>query len=127
MLGHLMEWFFSGLGGIGQQDDSVGFNKISINPQMPVGVRSTSTSYTSPYGDIYCHWECESDNIRVKVGIPANTEAVVCLPADKVCQITESGMQLEQSEGCQLLDEKCKGNVRVRLLSGHYIFQINTK
>lgn len=127
MLGHLMEWFFCGLGGIGQQDESVGFNKIKINPQMPVGINSASTSYTSPYGDICCHWKRGSNGIRVKVEIPANSEAVVCLPTDKACQVTEGGMPLEQSEGCKVLDEKCKGSVQVNLLSGHYVFSVDTK
>ena len=36
MLGHLMEWFFSGLGGIRQAEDSNGYDHVLINPE-PVG------------------------------------------------------------------------------------------
>lgn len=33
MLGHLMEWLFSGLGGIRQKEDSFGFKHIVIKPE----------------------------------------------------------------------------------------------
>mgnify|MGYP000779327759 CR=1 FL=1 len=45
MLGHLMEWLFSGLGGIRQKEDSFGFKHIVIKPE-PVGdVRDAQVSY----------------------------------------------------------------------------------
>ena len=126
MLGHLMEWFFSGLGGIDQQIGSVGFRKIKIKPQMPIGVNKASASYTSPYGDIKCAWERRKDFIRLDVEIPANSEAVVCLSADNPARIMESGMPLEVSKGCGLAEETEEGYIFIDITSGHYIFHIDT-
>jgi hypothetical protein len=36
MLGHLMEWFYAGLAGIKQADNSVAYNKIEIKPHRLV-------------------------------------------------------------------------------------------
>lgn len=124
MLGHLMEWFFSGLGGISQQMESVGFEKIKIKPQMPVGVNSVSTSYTSPYGDITCRWKRQSDRIRLYVQIPANSEAIIYLPAKATERITESGMPLSEVEGCRILGTHNENSILVSVGSGNYIFEM---
>ena len=36
MLGHIMEWFYSGLAGIREAENGIAFNKIDIKP-APVG------------------------------------------------------------------------------------------
>jgi hypothetical protein len=56
MLGHLMEWFYSGLGGIGQTENSVGYKEISIKPKMVEGLAHAKATYDSPYGPIKCDW-----------------------------------------------------------------------
>src|SRR5207249_895585 len=57
MLGHLMEWFYSGLGGIRTAKNSVAFDNTDIRPE-PVGdVYSASATYQSPYGNIASNWK----------------------------------------------------------------------
>lgn len=124
MLGHLMEWFFSGLGGISQQTESVGFEKIKIKSQMPIGINSVSTSYTSPYGDIICRWVRKSGKIRLYVQIPANAEAIVYLPAKTAEEITESGIPLKDVAECQILEANGVNDILVSVGSGNYIFEI---
>lgn len=124
MLGHLMEWFFSGLGGISQQTESVGFKKIKIKPQMPIGINSASTSYTSPYGDISCRWTRKSGKIRLYVQIPANSEAIIYLPAKTTEEITESGRPLKEVEECQVLEGHGENEILVSIGSGNYIFEM---
>lgn len=91
MLGHLMEWFYSGLGGISAAKDAAGFNKIKIRPQ-PVGdITSATTSYQCPYGWIKTAWTKAGGKFELQVTIPANTTAVIYLPGqDKLVQ-TGSG------------------------------------
>ena len=124
MIGHLMEWFFSGLGGISQQTESVGFKKIKIKPQMPIGVNSASTSYTSPYGDISCRWTRKSGKIRLYVQIPANSEAIIYLPTKTTEEITESGRPLKEVEECQVLEVHGENGISVSIGSGNYIFEM---
>ena len=80
MLGHLMEWLFSGLGGIRQKEDSFGFKHIVIKPE-PVGdVRDAQVSYESPYGQIVSDWKDNDKEFIIRVEVPANSKASVYLP-----------------------------------------------
>jgi hypothetical protein len=78
MLGDLMEWFYSGLGGIRQQEGSVGYKKILIEPQFVNGIKWVDCSYHSINGLIAVKWKRMSDGkIRLKVKVPANASAKV--------------------------------------------------
>lgn len=86
MLGHLMEWLYSGLCGIGQDPKSIAFAQIQIKPQ-PVGdISSASGSYHSIYGWIKTSWVKKGNNFELKVSIPANTAATIYLPANEQYQ-----------------------------------------
>lgn len=52
MLGHLMEWFYKGLGGIRQDENSVAYKQIIIKPTIVGDLTNVKTSYNSPYGVI---------------------------------------------------------------------------
>ena len=82
MLGHLMEWFFSGLGGIHQQERSVGWRHIIINPQMVGDVTWANTTFKSPQGMVTCHWTCTPDRQQwtLEGELPEGTDGVVVLP-----------------------------------------------
>ena len=57
MLGHIMEWFYSGLAGIGQEENSIAFKHIKIRPQ-PVGdITYAKGSFHSPYGWVITDWK----------------------------------------------------------------------
>ncbi|WP_018630877.1 alpha-L-rhamnosidase [Niabella aurantiaca] len=93
MLGHLMEWFYSGLCGIRQAEGSVGFKDIEIKPH-PVGtISNAAASYHSVRGLIKVDWQKEGDRFTVNVVIPANTTATIYFPPgyDKAPVKTGSG------------------------------------
>lgn len=97
MLGHLMEWLFSGLGGIRQADNSIAYKQAIIRP-TPVGdVRSARTTYQSPYGEILSEWNDSEECFSIRVEIPANSSARVYLPTSDSACITESGLRLIDS------------------------------
>jgi hypothetical protein len=80
MLGHIMEWFYSGLAGIGQEENSVAFDHIRIRPQ-PVGdITHAKGSFHSPYGWISTDWRREKNDFFMEVRIPVNSKANVYLP-----------------------------------------------
>jgi hypothetical protein len=90
MLGHLMEWFYSGLAGIRQAENSIAYSNIVIHPE-PVGdVTSASATYESPYGKIVSDWKKEGDTFHLNVEIPANTSAVVYFPGSNIKGLTEN-------------------------------------
>lgn len=83
MLGHLMEWFYSGLGGIRQQKGSVGYKEILIAPQFINGINWVNCSYHSINGLIAVKWKRMNDaKIKLEIKIPANTSAKVVLPGE---------------------------------------------
>jgi len=80
MLGHLMEWFYSGLGGISQEKNSVAYEKIIIAPK-PVGdIQWVNCSFNSPKGLIVSNWKIEGSSFRLHVKVPESTTAKIVLP-----------------------------------------------
>ncbi|MCX6225764.1 MAG: hypothetical protein NTV01_13605 [Bacteroidia bacterium] len=90
MLGHLMEWLYSGIGGIRQAGGSVGFQKIIIDPQ-PVGdLTWAEVSHRCILGEIYCRWEKSVKGFTLDVRIPVGATADVFF-AGKPLGIVGSG------------------------------------
>ena len=123
MLGHLMEWFYSGLGGIRPAKNSVGFKQVDIRPE-PVGdVTSATVNYISPYGNISSKWKRYDETFELDMEIPANTTATVYLPVKGNVEITESGKPLSNKDGARFLGYK-GAKALVATGSGHYIFEV---
>jgi hypothetical protein len=84
MLGHLMEWFYSGLGGIYQADNSIAYRDIIIAPK-PVGdLEWSKCSFNSPQGIIGSDWELKEKTFSLIIEIPKSSRAHIILPAN--CQ-----------------------------------------
>lgn len=124
MLGHLMEWLFSGLGGIRQQEGSVAFKNIIIRPE-PVGdIRKAKVSYESPYGLIQSVWEDTGNTFTLRVEIPANSTATVFLPSGNTEQITESGVPIKQLQDIKF-NELTEDKMSIEIGSGIYNFKVD--
>ena len=80
MLGHLMEWLYSALGGIQQTDN--GWRHIVIAPQMVGDVTWARTSLSTPRGKVACHWmrDAATGECTVSVTIPEGSDAELHLP-----------------------------------------------
>jgi hypothetical protein len=80
MLGHLMEWFYAGLGGIYQAENSVAYSEIIIAPK-PVGdIKWVKCSFNSPKGIISTDWNINGSTFNMQFEIPKNAVATVILP-----------------------------------------------
>jgi alpha-L-rhamnosidase len=123
MMGHLMEWFYSGLGGIRLDEENVGFKKVWISPQMAGDVTYARTSYESPYGTIQSNWRLNGNEYTLQVNIPVNSTAVVTLPTNDVNAITEYGQPIARRDGI-LSVETSDGTVRLNVGSGEYLFKV---
>lgn len=123
MLGHLMEWFYSGLGGIKQEKNSAGFQQIIIRPE-PVGdVTWSKASYLSPYGTIYTEWKKRYGTFELSTEIPANTTAIIYLPVKGASEITERGRPLANRNDVKFLRYE-KGKALIATGSGLYKFKV---
>ena len=117
MLGHLMEWLYSGLAGIRPAPESVAFNRVEIMPE-PVGdIREAAAHYDGPYGRIVSRWKRTGNQFELYVEIPPNTGAVVYLPRRVTANILESGRAVQA-------DYFKNGRPGVRIGSGNYLFTV---
>ncbi len=91
MLGHLQEWFYAGLAGIKQTNNSVAYKNIEIRPQ-PVGdVTAAKVTFISPYGQIVSDWKIINGVFELTVTVPVNTMANVYLSGSNKVIKTGSG------------------------------------
>ncbi len=97
MLGHLMEWFYSGLGGIRQAESLTAYEHVVISPEIVGDVKWAETTYNSIQGKIVSSWRLEGNNFELKVNIPVGSKATIVLPASDAGEITESGSKVESS------------------------------
>jgi hypothetical protein len=121
MLGHLMEWFYSGLAGIRPAEGAIAFNRIEIRPEVVGDVSSASASYQSPYGTISSSWKKVTREFELSVSIPPNTMATVYLPADKNATIAVDGQNIRNKKDVKLIGYK-DGKILLKIGSGSYTF-----
>jgi hypothetical protein len=121
MLGHLMEWFYSGIGGIRQAGDSFGYEHILIKPE-PVGdIKWAETSYQTIHGEVFCSWKISDGSFVLKVKIPANCKATVVIPQPDTDKILEGNNPLSLSEGIKHI-ESSGNQTNIDVGSGEYLF-----
>jgi hypothetical protein len=114
MLGHLMEWFYSGLAGIRQAESSVAYREIIIRPE-PVGdITNATAAYECPYGKIVSDWKKEGDIFYFNIEIPANTSAFVYFPGNPIKGLTENNQKFKV---------KTTKDGAVKIGSGKYCFK----
>lgn len=75
MFGSISAWFYSGLGGIGTDEQQPGFRHILLNPHIPKGLDSFSATHESPYGKIVSGWTTAGKQLVYTATIPPNTVA----------------------------------------------------
>ncbi len=120
MLGHIEEWFYSGLLGI--RPAAPGFAQILVKPEMPGDLAWAAGHYDSVRGRIASSWKREGDALSLDVEIPANTTATVCVPAADAAAVTESGQPARAAPGVTFLRAE-NGAAVFAVGSGHYSFR----
>lgn len=125
MLGHLMEWFYGGIGGIRQDKESVGFKKTVIHPEIVGDIHSADVGFHSPYGQVRSKWEVKNHTFIYKVIIPVNTHAFIYLPSVHRENIKEGGRPVSE-----VPEIRYKGIDKKRSIyevgSGEYEFTISS-
>lgn len=123
MLGHLMEWLYSGLAGISQSPASVGYKEVVIKPQVVGDIYEAKGSFRSPYGLIRSEWSDSPAAFVQLAEIPAGSSALIYLPAADPARITESGLPLSEAPNVSLAEQTPEHTV-LRVGSGTYRFEV---
>ena len=112
--------------GIQRSPQQAAFKEIILKPTPDPDKKMTFAKghYQSVYGKINSEWNItEGGKWAYKTTVPANTTAVLYLPAKSVDQIKESGKNIAKSKGIKLLKQE-NGMVQLQLVSGDYSFEI---
>jgi alpha-L-rhamnosidase len=117
--GAVARWMFQTVAGIDTAEP--GFQKLLIRPQPAPGLTWVKASYHSIHGRIATQWRIEGGKLTVEVSIPANTTAVVRLPAANPATVTESGQPAAAAEGVKFLGSSA-GESAFEVPAGRYQF-----
>lgn len=123
MLGHLMEWLYSGIGGIRNAKGAIAYKTIEIRPQIVGDLTSARVTYESPYGTILSSWRKTGLEFTLEAEIPANSKAIVYLPASAASVVLESGKNIR---GSKTFRQTVADNnyVKIEIGSGKYSFSV---
>jgi hypothetical protein len=124
MLGHIIEWFYHDLAGIGIDPSAPAYKKVVIKPATPGDLAWVKASYNSVYGKIESHWIVEKGKLSLNVVIPPNTTAVVYVPVKDGAKITEGGKPAEHATGVKYLRWE-DGAAVYDVVSGRYSFSVD--
>lgn len=121
MLGHLMEWFYSGVAGIRQAQGSTGYKNIIIVPEIVGDLTHAGATLNTIHGKISSSWVLENGTLKMKISIPVNCTALVEIPLSDPAKITESGLHIADSKDIRNIIPKGDKTI-CEIASGDYIF-----
>ncbi len=121
MFGDVSAWMYKTLAGIRPDPAGPGFKKFFIKPFFPENLSRVDAWHESPYGRIGVHWVKNKGRINLKLSVPANTRALVALPAGKLTDILEDGRPVRETDYLKPVKAE-RGEVVFSLGSGDYEF-----
>jgi alpha-L-rhamnosidase len=122
--GSVGSWMYQHILGIQRDPETNGYQQFILAPEPDWNgdMRDAKGYYDSLYGRIESRWLLEGDRLIYQTQIPANTHAILFLPADQHTAVLKNGKTLKSA----LLDWK-DGKVRLELGSGRYVFKTKIK
>lgn len=80
MLGHIMEWFYHDLAGLGPDPAGPGFERIKFQPQPVGNITWAKASYHSIRGLVASSWTRDGRGFRLQITVPPGSTATVRVP-----------------------------------------------
>ncbi len=108
---------------LGIQRDEPGFKKFILQPEPDPSGKCTWAKgyYDSMYGRIKSSWKVGNGILTYNTTVPANTTAILYLPATSEKGITEGGKPAGKSKGVTFIRME-NGKAVYELVSGNYSF-----
>lgn len=114
-------WIFKTLLGINADSVNPGFKKIIIKPYIPDDMTYVKGSTRTIKGLVESSWEKDNGKVILKVSIPANTTALVCIPIANPSKVKEGNNEAGMSQGVSYLGKE-NNKVNYEIESGQYRF-----
>ncbi len=130
--GAVCQWMFQELAGIDRL--SPGFKEIKIKPRIPSPdsnpdnkpIHWVDAHYDSIHGRIEVSWKRVEAGLDLAATIPANTTAVIYVPAESESQVTEGGTPISEHPDL-ILQGREDSFVKVEAGSGVYRFTVRAE
>ena len=90
-LGAVGEWMWRHIAGLNPDEAQPGWKHFTVAPRPGGGVTWAIGEYQSIRGRVACDWKIEGTQLKLRVAVPPNTTATICVPASDALRITESG------------------------------------
>ena len=124
MLGHLMQWLYTHVGGIRRDTGALAYKRSVIRPEAVGDLTMARVSFESPYGQIRSEWSKGADgSFELLAEVPANTTSTVWLPAAEDAAVFESNLPVAKVAGIEYLGYK-EGCKVYAVGSGTYRFDV---
>lgn len=124
--GAIGAWMYNYSIGIQSDENAPGFKNFILKPSPdPTGEMTFAKGYyDSMYGRIESGWLLEGNKLTYTAKVPANTTAILYLPASSEKEIIESGKEIANTEGISFIKYE-NNKVVFELKSGDYKFIFN--
>lgn len=119
LLGDLLIWMFEDLGGI--KAAAPGFKEIEMKPSFVQQLNEVEAGYLSATGEIKSRWKRDGSQIKWQIEVPANSTAIIDIPAASAASVKEGGKAISNTEGVSLV-KWTNGIATLRIGSGNYEF-----
>ncbi len=103
LLGDFIIWCYEDLSGIKSDPDEPGFRRIIMKPILAGDLEFVKTSYRSVQGVIKSEWHRKASSFNWEITVPANTTALIYVPAKSVDEVTETGQQEKLNAGTKFI------------------------
>ena len=132
MLGHLMEWFYSGLLGIRLDFASAtrpGQPDLVIAPEMVGDLSWAKGDYLTPYGWVKVHWQKKGLLTWLKLEVPVGLRATVRLPYVQGAGFEQDapGMPAKEKLNWTVKTVQGKKYFETTAASGEHVYKIQLK
>jgi alpha-L-rhamnosidase len=117
--GAVYAWMVDNIGGI--NSTAPASKEFLVAPRLDEKLSFAKVAYRSPRGLVATDWKKADGKLLFNVTIPANTSAVVSLPASSAGAVTEGGHALGKVADVKLLGVE-PGRLRLAVGSGEFSF-----
>jgi alpha-L-rhamnosidase len=122
LLGDLLVWFYENLAGIKNAPGHEGYTELAMRPEPVDGLDYVNASYRSISGLIKSSWKKEGGGFNWDISIPANTKALIYVPAASEAGVTESGKAIVNNPDVHFVKMEA-GRAVYQISSGNYLFK----
>lgn len=121
--GAIGDWMYRVAAGLDTKENQPGYKQLQVHPHPGGTFTDMHARLLTSYGPAASGWKKTATGLEVAVTIPANTTALIYLPAASAETVTENGKQLSTVTGIKITGIE-NGELVLEAGSGNYLFTI---